>query len=152
MSLTVLCLGTRYDVCECNCLRDMTINSFLVFDLHLWPWAYVKVNFTLTSRCTLCSCTLVPSIKFVGSIKFEIWTIFCRKRKWRQNDVITHSNLIKFKNKSTKDISKLQTEFHFDRTYRGLKSKVGKLTENYEGKMDITSLWPWPLIQGHQFL
>ena len=50
----------RYDVCECNCMRDMTINSFLVtFDLHLWPSVYFKVTFTLISRCTLCSCTFV---------------------------------------------------------------------------------------------
>ena len=34
---------------------------------------------------------------------------------------------------------------------RGLKSKVGKLTKNYEGKMDITSLWSWSLTQGHKF-
>ena len=47
---------------------------FVTFDLHLWPSAYVKVSFTLISRCTLCicSCTLVPSIKFVGSTELEI--------------------------------------------------------------------------------
>ena len=28
---------------------------------------------------------------------------------------------------------------------------VGVLTENYEEKMDIESLWPWPLTIGHQF-
>ena len=31
-----------------------------------------------------------------------------------------------------------------------LRYKVGKLIENYEEKMGITSLWPWPLTQGHQ--
>ena len=31
-----------------------------------------------------------------------------------------------------------------------LRYKVGKLTENFEEKMGITSLWPWPLTQGHQ--
>ena len=79
MLLIVLCLGIRYDVCECNSLRDMIINSFFVtFDLHLWPSAYVKVTFTQINRCTLYSCTLVPSTKIVGSIEFEIWTIVCR--------------------------------------------------------------------------
>ena len=34
---------------------------------------------------------------------------------------------------------------------RELRYKEGKLTENYEEKMGITSLWPWHLIQGHQF-
>ena len=29
MSLIVLCLGSRYGVCEFNSLQDMTINSFL---------------------------------------------------------------------------------------------------------------------------
>ena len=89
---------------------------FVTFDLHLWPSAYVKVTFTLISRCTLCSCTLLPRMKFVGSIEFEIWTIVCWKLNWRHNDVITHSNLIKFKHKTTKGISKRQTEFHFDWT------------------------------------
>ena len=101
MSLIVLYIGTRYNVCECNSLRDITINSFFVtFDLHLWPSAYVKVTFTLLSRCTSCSYTLVPSMKFVGSIELEIWTIVCRKLKWRHNDVITHSNLFKFKHRA----------------------------------------------------
>ena len=110
MSLIVLCLGTRYDVYECNSLRDMTTNSFFVtFDLHLWPWAYVNVTFTSISRCILCSCTLVPSIKRVGSIEFEIWTIVYIKRKWRHNDVITHSTFMKFQPKSTKGISKRHT-------------------------------------------
>ena len=36
MLLVVLCLRSRYDVYECNSLRDMTIDSFFVtFDLHL---------------------------------------------------------------------------------------------------------------------
>ena len=97
-----------------NIIVCKTIHSFFVtFDLHLWPSAYVKVTFTLISRCTLCSCTFVPSMKFVGSIKFEIWTI----------DVIIHSNLIKFKHKSTKGISKRQTEFHLDWTYEGRNPK-----------------------------
>ena len=101
----------------CNSLRDMTINSFFVtFDLHRWPSAYAKVTSTLFSRCTLYSCTLVPRMKFVGLTEFEIWTIVCWKLKWRHNDVITYSNLIKFKYKSTKGISKRHIKFHFDRT------------------------------------
>ena len=53
MSLIVLYLGTRYDVYECNSLRDMTISSFFVtFDLHrpsrllsfsLLDWRYIVV-------------------------------------------------------------------------------------------------------------
>ena len=78
---------------------------FMTFDLHLWPSAYVKVTFTQISRCTSCSCTLVQSMKYVGSIESEIWTIVYWKLKWRHNDVITHSNLIKFKHKYTKGIS-----------------------------------------------
>ena len=84
MSLIVLYLGTRYDVCECNILRDMTISSFFVtFDLRQWPSSSVKVTFILIIRWTLCCCVLVPSTKFVGSIEFEIWTIVWRKLKWR---------------------------------------------------------------------
>ena len=91
----------------------------LIYFCDLWP---SPVTFSLchghfhSSRCALCSCTLVPSIKFSGSIEFEIWTIVCRKLKWRHNDVITHSNLIKFKHNSIKGLSKQQTEFHFNRT------------------------------------
>ena len=48
MSLIVLCFGSRYDVGECNSVRDVTINSFFVtFDLHLGPLDYAKVAFTL---------------------------------------------------------------------------------------------------------
>ena len=28
---------------------------------------------------------------------------------------------------------------------------LGKLTKNYEEKMDFEPLWPWPLTQSHQF-
>ena len=76
MSLDVLYLGTRYDVCECNSLRHVNISSFFVtFDLRLWPSSSVKVTFTFIIRWTLYCCVLVPSTKFVGSIEFEIWTI-----------------------------------------------------------------------------
>ena len=34
---------------------------------------------------------------------------------------------------------------------RELRSTVGKLSENYEEKMGIESLWPWRLTQDHQF-
>ena len=89
----------------------------------LWPLTFTcdlqlmsRSIFTLISRCTLCSCILVPCMKFVGSIEFEIWTTVCWKLKWRHNDVITPSNHFKFKHKSTKGISKRQTEIPFDRT------------------------------------
>ena len=117
MSLIVLYLGTRYDVCECNILRHMTISFFFVtFDLRLWPSSSVKVTFNFVIRWTLYCCVLVPSTKFVDSIEFEIWTIVWRKLKWRHNDVISHSHFMKFKHKSTKGISKRHTEFQFDQT------------------------------------
>ena len=93
MSLIALYLGTKYDVCECNSLRDMTINSiFVTFDLHLWPSSSFKVTFIFIIRWTLYCCVFVSSTKFVGSMEFEIWTIVWRKLKWRHNDVISHSN------------------------------------------------------------
>ena len=88
MSLIVLYLGSRYDVCDSNSLRDMTINSFFVtFDLRLSPSSSVKVTFISIIRWTLYCCVMVPSTKFVGSIEFEIWTIVWRKLKSCHNDV-----------------------------------------------------------------
>ena len=83
MSLVVLYLGTRYDVCECYSLRHMTISSFL------WPLT-VTCDLHRPSRSLsflsldgrYCR-VLVPSTKFVGSIEFEIWTIVWRQLKWR---------------------------------------------------------------------
>ena len=98
-------------------LRDITICLFYVtFDLHLWPSSSVKVTFIFIIRWTLYCCVLVPRTKFIGSVEFEILTIVCRKLKWRHNDVISHSNYMKFKHKATKGISKQHTEFHFDQT------------------------------------
>ena len=120
MSLDVvycIYIGTRYDVCECNSLRHMTISSFFVtFDFRLWPSSSVKVNFIFIIRWTLCCCVgyLVPSTKFPGSIEFEIWTIVWRKLNWSHNDVISHSNFMKIIHKATKGINKWHTEFRFD--------------------------------------
>ena len=47
---------------------------------------------------------------------------------------------MKFKHKSTKGISKLRIEFHFNNQLRELRHKEEKLTGNYEEKMDNTSL------------
>ena len=103
MSLIVLYLCTRNDVCECNSLRHMTISSFFVtFDLRLWPSSSVKVTYIFIIRWTLYVCVLVPITKFVSSIEFEKWTLVWKKLKWRHNDVISHSNFMKFKHKSTK--------------------------------------------------
>ena len=90
-------------------LMSLDVAWFLHF---LWPLTFTC---DLQVMSMLCTCTFVPSIKLVGSIEFELWTIVCRKLKWRHNCVNTHWNLIKFKHKSTKCISKRQTEFHFDR-------------------------------------
>ena len=83
MSLILLYIGTRYDVCKCNSLRHMTIDSYFVtFDLRLWPSSSVNVTFILIIRLTLGCCVLVPSMKFEGSIEFEIWAIVLRKHKF----------------------------------------------------------------------
>ena len=71
MSLTVLFFGTRYGVCECNSLQDMTMSSvFVTFGLHLWPSSSVKVTFTIIIRWPSYYCMLIPSMKFVCSIEF----------------------------------------------------------------------------------
>ena len=83
MLLIVLYLGTKYDVCECNSLQDMTISSFL------WPLIFAcdlhrpsrSLSF-LSLDQMLCFYVLVPSMKFVGSIEFEIWPFVWRKLKW----------------------------------------------------------------------
>ena len=101
----IWCLWARYD-------------HHLIF-CYLWPspvtFSIIMSSKSLIIRCTLYHCTLVPSMKFVGSIEYEIWTIVCRKLKWRHNDVIIHSNFMKFKHMSTKGISKRKNKFHFDR-------------------------------------
>ena len=81
MLFIVLYLGTRNNVCVCNCLRDMTINSFL------WPLTFtcdlqpsVKITRTLIIRCASCCFMLALSMTFVGSIEMEIWTIVLRKQ------------------------------------------------------------------------
>ena len=79
MSLIVLFIGTRYDVCGCNSLRDITVCSFsVIFDLHLWP-SSVKVTYSSMFRCTLWCCILVPKMKLSISIEIEIWIIVWRK-------------------------------------------------------------------------
>ena len=48
MLLIVLYLGNRYDLYGFNTWRDITICLFhLIFDLHLWPSAFVKVRYTV---------------------------------------------------------------------------------------------------------
>ena len=69
-------------------------NLTLAFVLRLWPSSSVKVTFIFTFRWTLCCCVLVPRMKFVGSIEFEMWTIVWRKLKWRHNNVIMTSSSI----------------------------------------------------------
>ena len=108
----VWCLWVQYS------FRNMTISSiFDTFDLHLWPSSSVKVTFIFIIWWTLCCCVLVPNKKLVGSTEFEIWANVWRKLKWRHNDVINHSNFMKFKHKSTKGTSKRHTEFQIDWTY-----------------------------------
>ena len=93
MSLIVLYLGTRYAVCKCYSLRDMTISLFFVtFDLCLWPLSSVKVTFIFIIRWTLCSCVLVPTMKFVGSIELKCGQLFGENL----NDVTMMSSPIRF--------------------------------------------------------
>ena len=82
MRLIGLYLGTKYEVCRWNSLRDMTISlvfyPFLKkFDLDLWPWPWVKVIETWVIACSLLGCTLVPSIKSVGQIASEKCPVLC---------------------------------------------------------------------------
>ena len=91
------------------------VHIYMAFDLRLWPSSSVKVTFIFIIRWMLYCCVLVPSTKFVGSIVFEIWTIVWRKLKWRHNDVISHSNVLKYKHTSTKSISKWHSDY-FDQT------------------------------------
>ena len=77
--------------------------------------------------------------RFKFTVKFEIWTIVWKKLKWRHYDVIPQMTFLKFLQKTAKVISKWHTKFQIDKT-------VGKLTENYEGKMNLCrcdlDLWP----------
>ena len=93
---------------------------------------------------TLCSCTLLLGMKFVGSIEFEIWTIVCRKLKWRNYDVITYLISIKFTlNLQRAYVSDIQISVWSN--IRELRYTAWKLTKNYEEKKDFEPLWPWPL-------
>ena len=50
MSLIVLYLSIRCDVCEWNSLQAITLISvFVTFDLHLWPSAYMSRALSLKS-------------------------------------------------------------------------------------------------------
>ena len=81
MLLIVLYLGTRFDVCECNSLRDMTISLFFVtFDLRLKHSSSVKVTFIFIIRWMLYCYVLIPSIKFIGSIEFDICINNCLEK------------------------------------------------------------------------
>ena len=101
MSLIVLHLGTRYDVCRYNTLWVMSYDIILVIfvtsELHPWTSVSVKVSCTLTIRCTLCCCMLEPRLQFVCSIEIEIWITIWRKLRWQHNDVIIHSLFMNFK-------------------------------------------------------
>ena len=78
MCLIGLYLGTKYEVCRWNSLRDMT--SSLVFysfwgkfDLDLWPWPKVKVIGTRVIECDL----LYLGTKSIGEIASEIRPVLC---------------------------------------------------------------------------
>ena len=72
--------------------------SVVVILYEIWPFVHfcdlwpspVTFSFcqghmhSITNRCTLYCCMLVPSMKLVGLIEFEIWTIV-----WNLNGVLT---------------------------------------------------------------
>ena len=82
MSRIVLYLGARYDVCECDSLRHMTILVHfllpLTFACDLHRPSRSLSFLSLDGRYVV---IFVSSTKFVGSIEFEIWTIVWRKLK-----------------------------------------------------------------------
>ena len=105
MSFIILYLGTRYDVCGCNSLRDVTILFILFyFDLHIWPSAPVKATYLFFHLDVPCVVVymhiLVVSMKFVDFDK--IWYMDNSFQKFwiRHNDVIPHSTFNKFIYKS----------------------------------------------------
>ena len=112
MLLIVLYLDISYDVCGCNCLRNMTICTFLwplifIYDLQRFCHGHFH-----SITCVLCCCMLVLIMKLVASIDFEIWSIVWRKPIWRLHSF----DFLEIQCESTKGISKQHTEFHFDRT------------------------------------
>ena len=73
-------LGTKYEVCRWNSLRDMPHSLFFYtfwgkFDFDHWPWPKVKVIGTWVIECALLGCTLVPIMKSVGEIASKIWPV-----------------------------------------------------------------------------
>ena len=75
MSLDIAyCLGTIYDVCECNSLWDMTINSFL------WPLTFT-CDLQRMSRSLSFKSVDVP---YVVVHCYQVWSLYnCRfNRIW----------------------------------------------------------------------
>ena len=132
----------------------------MTFDLHLWPWAYVKVTFTSISRCTLCNCTLVPSIKLVGSIEIKIWTIVYRKLKC---DVVTSSPIRIWWNSNTNLLrAYLSDKLNFI-LIRHKKAEIQSREVNREQEafkerrhLHVCKFWPWrvtlTLLQGQEII
>ena len=92
----VLYLNTRYDVCGCNSLRDLT-TFFLIFG-DIWPWTVTLIvcqgNLTLFIGCTLCSCMLV--------VWYQVWSLYVQQNlRYGQllgenlNGIIIHSIFMK---------------------------------------------------------
>ena len=113
----------------------------MTFDLRQWLSSSVKVTFFFIIRWTFRCCVLVPSTKLVGSIEFEIWTIVWRTLKWRHNDVILHSIFIKFKYKSTKQLSNIPNFILSEHKRAEIQSR--EFNRELWRKMGSTSLWPW---------
>ena len=54
-------------------------STYLIFDLYVWPWLYVKVKKAYIIRCRLLYCIIVPYMLFVSVIVCEMWQLvhFC---------------------------------------------------------------------------
>ena len=120
-------LFTRYDVCACNSLQDVTILFVFV------TFSVCQGHFSFTIRCTLFCFILVPSMKLVGWIEFEILA-----NVWRKiNDVTMTSLPIQFYEIKIQIYQRYiwvtyQISSWSDK--REPRSIVGKLTKNYEEK------------------
>ena len=105
MALIVLYLGTRYDVCESNRLRDMTISSFFMtldlrsatfivrqghFHFLLLDGCYVAVYWFQTqswSKITLSVSSQFHSpTRITNQLPPRIWLTFNPKWRWPRNE------------------------------------------------------------------
>ena len=81
LDVAVLYLGTRYDVCDCNSLRDMTISSFFVtFDDRSLSFLHLhEIVEGLYFHCSLSVCLFVwvsVCVSVCLCVRHFLWTKF----------------------------------------------------------------------------